>query len=164
MTTLSIQIKNVEVKRKGLGNLDIEIPIVSGQRIYVAMLRAQEALQKPGEPIRYPAKWDSLRQRKAYFASNGFGAGIPYRRTGRHQSGWLIRHNPSPARKTSGYSLVNQSPIAKYISGDAYGNRQSRIHQGRWVRVRDVLEKAMRGLPKDIAEHIDMVARRNKLT
>jgi hypothetical protein len=36
---------------------------------------------KPGA-VKYPIQWTSEKQRRAYFATNGFGAGIPYRRTG----------------------------------------------------------------------------------
>ncbi len=164
MTTLSIQIKNAQLKRQGLENLDREIPIIGAQRIYAALMRAQDMLKTAGKRIRYPVNWDSLRQRAAYFASNGFGAGIPYHRTGRYQAGWMIRRNPSNSRKQAGYSLINRSPVAVYIGGDAYGNRQSNIHAGRWVQVRDAVERAVRGLPQDIAEHIGMVSRRLKLT
>lgn len=44
----------------------------------------------PG-PVRYPIQWTSERQRRAYFATDGFGHGIPYRRTGRLVSAWRLR-------------------------------------------------------------------------
>ncbi|MFH0938248.1 MAG: hypothetical protein V1899_03070 [Planctomycetota bacterium] len=164
MTTLSIQVKGAQMKAQALENLDAEIPTIGAQRIYAALLKAQALMKTAGKPIRYPVNWDSERQRRAYFASDGFGAGIPYRRTGAYEKGWYIRRNPRPSRAQDGYSLIHGSPIAKYIGGDAYGNRQSNIHRNRWVMVRDTMEKAVRGLPQDIAEHIGMVSRRLKLT
>jgi hypothetical protein len=35
----------------------------------------------PG-PVKYPIRWTSERQRRAFFATNGFGRGIPTKRTG----------------------------------------------------------------------------------
>lgn len=44
---------------------------------------------EPG-PVRYPIAWTSERQRKAFFASDGFGAGIPTGRSGRVARGWQL--------------------------------------------------------------------------
>jgi len=47
----------------------------------------------PG-PVRYPIEWTSEKQRRAYFATNGFGKGIPYKRkTGKRSlmGGWKVR-------------------------------------------------------------------------
>jgi hypothetical protein len=43
--------------------------------------RVKDRISEEGEPVRYPIQWDTERQRRAYFATNGFGAGIPYKRT-----------------------------------------------------------------------------------
>lgn len=51
----------------------------------------------PG-PVRYPIEWTSERQRRAYFATNGFGKGIPYK------------------RKTGKRSLMGQWKVTKYVS------------------------------------------------
>lgn len=56
--------------------------------------------------------WSSDRQRKAYFASNGFGAGIPYQRTQTLSQGW----------KTLGYGrnqiIVNEVPYAGWVKDE----------------------------------------------
>jgi len=44
---------------------------------------------EPPRPT-YPLRWTSARQRRAYFATNGFGAGIPYRRSGQLRAGWRV--------------------------------------------------------------------------
>lgn len=161
--TLSIQIKAAELKRQGLENLAKEIPVIGAQRIYEALKRAQDQLKQPGKRVTYPIHWDSERQRRAYFASEGFGRGIPTHRTGAYERGWTIRRNPSSARAQAGYSLVNRSPYARYVGGSAYGEGQSSIHRGRWIMVRTVVEKAVAGLPRSIEDHIGMVARREGL-
>lgn len=43
----------------------------------------------PGRVV-YLIQWGSEKQRRAFFATNGFGKGIPYRRTGKLQSGWVV--------------------------------------------------------------------------
>src|SRR6266404_203260 len=43
----------------------------------------------PG-PVKYPIEWTSERQRKAFFASDGFGNGIPYKRTDQLTDSWVV--------------------------------------------------------------------------
>lgn len=40
--------------------------------------------------VKYPIDWTSERQRRAFFATDGFGRGIPTRRTGKVQAGWIV--------------------------------------------------------------------------
>lgn len=163
MTVLSTQIKNAALVRRGLENLADETPKIGASRIYDRMVRAQKKLKTPGKAIRYPVNWDSERQRRAFFATDGFGRGIPTRRTDTYVRGWKIRRNPRASRATEGYSLINDVNYSKHVGGTAYGTSQSRIHRGRWVMTRTTLEEATKGLPKEVAEHIGMVARREKL-
>jgi len=44
---------------------------------------------EPGKP-KYPIRWTSERQRKAFFATDGFGRGIPTRRTHALSQGWRV--------------------------------------------------------------------------
>jgi hypothetical protein len=39
-------------------------------------------------PVVYPIAWTSEKQRRAFFATNGFGRGIPTKRTGALNDGW----------------------------------------------------------------------------
>lgn len=43
----------------------------------------------PG-PVQYPIEWSSEKQRRAFFATNGFGGGIPHQRQGRPGMGWRV--------------------------------------------------------------------------
>lgn len=69
----------------------------------------------PGKP-KYPLRWASDRQRRAYFATDGFGAGIPYRRTDN-----IIDQTEVVYRKTGGggqLEVVNHASYAQYVIGD----------------------------------------------
>lgn len=59
--------------------------------------------------------WTSERQRKAYFATDGFGAGIPYERTGKLVQSWkafITLHGT-----TASIGIVNTAPTAKFVYG-----------------------------------------------
>lgn len=43
--------------------------------------------------VKYPIRWKTERQRRAFFATNGFGRGIPTKRTGAVQAGWDVAWN-----------------------------------------------------------------------
>lgn len=103
-----------------------------------------------GKPIRYPVEWDSERQRRAFFATNGFGHGIPYRRTNRYRLGWKEEMQPY------GVALHNESP-AGAIGGIPSG-WQSRIHRGRWPNLLVVLFDELKKVPTDISNRLKVVA------
>lgn len=157
MTQLSFQIKNAELVRMGLQTFEGEVPKVGRLQIYRAMQRAQKRLRKPGKKPTYPIPWDSLKQKRAFFATDGFGGGIPYKRTGKIVAGWSI------VKLDDGYRLINQVDGVKYVVGDAYGQSQSRIHQGRWEVYRDVVEQELEPLPQQVRQEISMVAKRLNL-
>jgi hypothetical protein len=80
--------------------------------------RALAALKTvPGNPI-YPIRWTSDKQRKAFFASKGFGRGIP-----------ASRHNPPTVLEGWGAGFVatdeggavqlfNDVPYMRFVQGD----------------------------------------------
>ena len=129
--------------RMGLQNLAKEIPEVGRNQIYLKTRRIRMWLKKPGSPITYPVKWDSEKQRRAYFATDGFGAGIPYRRSGKHAEFKV-------EKLENGYKVSAPFPECKFIYGDALGKGQSRIHQGRWPIAVDVIEAELSNLPEEV--------------
>lgn len=48
--------------------------------------------QEPGKP-HYPIRWTSERQRRAFFATKGFGRGIPTKRTHKLSQSWDVTVN-----------------------------------------------------------------------
>jgi hypothetical protein len=159
MTQLTLKVVGADIVRKGLEDLKAEVPKVSRRRIYNTMLKMRTRLRKPGKAIRYPVKWDSDKQRRAFFATNGFGRGIPANRTGRYPAGWNVERAGDV-----GYKMINNVPYAKHVGGSAFGTDQSRIHGGRWPLLRDVFDQEAKKLPKEIEDDIKVAARRAKLT
>jgi hypothetical protein len=157
MTQLTIKVDG-ELVRKGLQDLSAEIPKIGRRQIYDVMVRIRNKMRKPGQHPNYPIQWDSEKQRRAFFATDGFGRGIPSRRTGGYAAGWNIdRAEPN------GYVISNSKSYTKYVGGDAYGQVHSGIHAGRWNVLRDVADEEVEKLPEDIEKEIVMVARRNGL-
>jgi hypothetical protein len=153
MPRISIHVKT-DLVRQGLESLFAEVPKIGRRRIRTLLNRIQRAMKKPGEKPTYPIKWDSVKQRKAYFATDGFGAGIPYVRTGKYNAGWKVEKFGE-----TGYTLRNDNPHGKYIGGGADGSGQSRIHGGRWTLLRDATEEEITKLPSEVVKEILLVAR-----
>jgi len=101
-----------------------------------------------------PYRWQTEKQRKAYFASNGFGGGIPSRRTGAINAGWQA--SKEPYRKT----VFNRLNYAKYVMGD----RQQTGHLvDGWRKVAKVITDNMRGgMQKARAAVADWIKTRGK--
>lgn len=145
---------NAPLVRQGLENLNAELPKIGRRRIYNMMLKIRSDLRRPGAPVTYPVRWDSEKQRRAFFATDGFGRGIPTVRTGAYNAGYMI------VRTDRGYRLENRLAYAKYVGGSAYGTQQSRIHGGRWKLMRDIVDEHIETLPEEVAREIDLVSRR----
>jgi len=154
--TFSVRVRG-DLVAKSLQELDAEIPKIGRQQIYNTVRKIKAAMRKPGKKPTYPIKWDSDKQRRAFFATGGFGRGIPTRRTGQYAAGWEIE------KIESGYKVHNKFAGAKHIGGDAYGLSQSSIHKGRWAVLRDETDKAIETLPAEVGANIVTVARRKGL-
>lgn len=61
----------------------------------------------PG-PVKYPIEWTSEKQRRAFFATDGFGAGIPYKRSGTFFDDVTVTLDPSELN----LSIANPNPVA----------------------------------------------------
>jgi hypothetical protein len=102
-----------------------------------------------GKPIRYPVQWDSERQKRAFFATNGFGQGIPYQRTNRMVLGMRLERVPL------GTNLRLPHPAgAVFGLPGSPSTWQSRIHRGRWVNLLEVLFDELAKLPERISNKI----------
>jgi hypothetical protein len=125
--------------------------IVAGlQSMRQVAFNVRQRMQAEGKPVTYPVQWDSERQRRAFFATNGFGKGIPYRRTNRYRFGWREEH------QAFGATLRNEHP-AGAIGGLTSG-WQSRIHRGRWPHLLTVLFEELSRVPADITNRLKVVA------
>ncbi len=93
--------------------------------------------REPGVVV-YPIQWTSEKQRLAFFATDGFGHGIPYQRTGQIEHDW---HVIADYRNGfAGITVFNDSPVAMYIYGDEFGRHQQPMHiDTGWPTFRDHL-------------------------
>jgi len=70
---------------------------------------------KRSYPSQYPIEWTSEKQRRAYWASGGFGAGIPHKRSGGLTAAWEV----VTERTSTGFRLVvrNLADGARFVVG-----------------------------------------------
>ena len=86
------------------------------ERVRPIVRLMMDQLHTPAGPVVYPIRWASERQRRAYFATNGFGRGIPSVRTNRLVNTWtdmiLIRDGELTVTAQNGV------PYREYVTGD----------------------------------------------
>lgn len=93
--------------------------------------------REPGAVV-YPIQWTSEKQRLAFFATDGFGHGIPYQRTGQIEHDWHVIGDYRAG--FAGLTVFNENPAALYIYGDEYGRHQQQFHVNTgWPTFRDQL-------------------------
>ena len=119
---------------------------------YEAMKRARDKLKIPKARPSRPIQWDSAKQKRAFFATDGFGRGIPSVRTNASLR-WDI------TATGNGYMLYNPTGYASRLYGHYDGGGQSRIFEGTYPLFVEMVEHEVEGLPEDIEEHITYYAR-----
>jgi hypothetical protein len=75
-------------------------------------LKPQPARVEHGEDN--PYVWQSDKQRRAYFASNGFGGGIPSTRTETLKNAWAATESDN---NWTSVKIVNSAPYARFVQG-----------------------------------------------
>lgn len=152
MIKLETNIKEVVAK---LNRIPATLVRVGTRTLGGATAEIVRIMQRPGLPVRYPIQWDSPAQQKAYFATGGFGHGIPYGRTGATEQAW---ENTAIA---NGYLVSNIGHKAVFMYGTASGvgkgskatrSGQSHIHAGRWRVFRPVVDAVVARLPEKILQ------------
>ena len=136
----------VEITNPGLiaayADLLDHAPDVVNVRVNATVNRVRDALlakfrTEPGAVV-YPIKWTSDRQRKAFFASNGFGHGIPYTRSHDLVNAWHLVVVYQANRLTQ-IALSNDNPARQFVTGW----RQQQFHAiTGWYKDADLLDQA----------------------
>jgi hypothetical protein len=147
---------NVGLVRQGLQDLSAEIPKIGRRKIYDAMNRITREMEGyPGE-----------RANQTYVRTGNLGASWKVERT---EDGYIVSNDARSAstvqRRTANgiRSYRNKSAgrrYTRYVVGDAYGLGQAWMHKGRWPLFRDVVDKELDKMPDEVAEQIELVARR----
>lgn len=145
---------NATLVAQSYQDLTDEIPKVGRLQLYRTMQRIQKRMRRPGKKSTRPVRWASKKQRMAYFASEGFGRGIPTVRTGEYVRGWQM------IKLENGYGIQNLTPQARFIGGGPFGGGQSRIHQDRWELFREVVVQETEQLPQEVQDEIQILVKR----
>lgn len=77
----------------------------------------EQALQVEPANVSYPILWKSEKQRKAFFASNGFGHGIPHKRDHKLAKAWAV----GLVFNVGGFAAIeitNPTPYLKFVEGE----------------------------------------------
>ena len=110
--------------------------LLKGKRGRIA-IRTLAMLQRiPGKPI-YPLRWTSAKQRRAFFATKGFGGGIPSKRSGAIVGAWQAEPDPVFSAIEGRIVLSNPHPKMPFLQG----SRSQKFHRDTgWVQIADVVD------------------------
>ena len=111
--------------------------------------RIQERMNVAGDKISYPVNWDSEKQQRAFFATNGFGHGIPYVRTNAMANAWSVTRTFD-----NQVDLFAPHPAGAVFGMPSWNWWQSNIHRGRWVSLQKVFYEEIEKLPAAILDRL----------
>jgi hypothetical protein len=103
-----------------------------------------------------PYEWQSERQRKAYFATDGFGGGIPYRRTDNLKFGWHV--NKWDGTKTT---VMNDVAYTKFVQGDSMQKGHS---ADGWRNIQAVIASNLQAMMHAADQAVARLLKRKGLT
>jgi len=113
----------------------VDPPLKKYMRSY---MQTTSGMKKYPGSVARPIAWESEKQRRAFFATGGFGGGIPYSRTGEFFRAFDVLSN----RRDLSTRIVNTADFAKYIIGD----RQQKFHKNTGYRKMESYEdEALKG-------------------
>lgn len=153
MPSIAIR-SNAKLVRRNLEVLRGSYKKIGKFRLSETAAEIKRRMQTPGKKITYPVRWASLLQKLAFFASNGFGGGVPTVRKHKYERGWKAEST------VDGAKVYNNTKGSKYIGGDMRGKQQSPIHQGRWLLLRMVYDAVIKKLPKAVVESLRALPKR----
>lgn len=145
--------KGLDATRKALGNLKKRLFPSALERVHATGDRIIKVMRTPGKPPTHPIQWDTERQKRAYFATNGFGGGIPTVRTDESPNAWKV------IKTDRGADMSNPLSHAGYLYGTERGERQSRIHRGRHPIFRKIVDSMIARLPRSVRDRLVVVIR-----
>ncbi len=117
---------------KAVSDTAIASPLM--RRVWQQQTRgiANELLRRVSTPpggVKRPIQWASEKQRRAYFATNGFGKGIPYKRSGKQSRSWEVKYIFTQADGI--LTLESSSPVTPFVQGSM---QQPFHHNTGWPR------------------------------
>jgi hypothetical protein len=115
--------------------------------------RIKRELGKEPGSVQYPVQWTSEKQRRAFFATDGFGRGIPTRRTHALSRGWRV---DTKLNKLQGdISIYNTQMYERFVTG----SDQQGFHKNTgWQSSQPILDRESARFVDDIRDTIFTVA------
>lgn len=125
-----------------IGNVSRTMPTLMNVAYKRAVSRLRSKLLtrldvQPG-PVKYPIRWKSARQRRAFFATNGFGRGIPTRRSGKLGKSWKI--DLLEEQDGGIFTVYNITNYEQYVTG--IDQQPFHMDTG-WYHSQDILAEAL---------------------
>lgn len=112
--------------------------------------RVRSRMAETGKPVTYPIDWDSPKQRRFVMAKLRRENNLPYRRTGRYEASWKVKHKP--------FGATVFAPHPAGAIGGLPGGWQSRIHRNRWNYLTRVLFEELAKLPDEISNQVRVLS------
>jgi hypothetical protein len=106
-------------------------------------------LARPAPPVKRPIQWKTQKQRRAFFATDGFGKGIPTRRTNSLNRGW--KSEELSDFREGFFTIYNDATTRDYFTGElvfyeqfVQGEFQQPFHRNTgWVLSQDTLADSL---------------------
>lgn len=95
----------------------------------------QKLSVEPGS-VKYPIQWTSPKQKRAFFATDGFGRGIGAPRTHALSRGWKV--DVSFTQLNAQISTYNQQPYERFVTGQ---DQQGFHANTGWQRSQPILDE-----------------------
>jgi len=118
----------------------------------------RQLVQNPA-PFTGRRDWQSERQRRAYFATGGFGRGIPSTRTGEINDAWELGFDVQ--RSSITVTLFNVSDHYRFVVGSLRmdgPDTQQRMHkQGGWKPVAPIIDAALPSFRASVLRRIRII-------
>jgi hypothetical protein len=146
-------ITNADNTAKAIRETPTAAFLTEARTVRGTVLEIVRIMRRPAVKPTGPIRWDSAKQRKAFFATDGFGGGIPHVRLNAYVDGWKSKE----VRTNTVFEVSNIGHRSMHITGDIAGQYQSRIHVGRWTKVSAVVERLLAKLDKDIQKALNLI-------
>lgn len=101
-----------------------------------------------------PYQWQTEKQRRAYFATDGFGTGIPYTRT--HNMVDSYTYSESNSNWTM-VKIENYSPVFDFVQGEY--QQRGHIADG-WRKVMDIISTNINGAIQAAQRAVDKLVKK----
>ena len=136
MFEIVIDLGELEGFTRALQEIPARVDAVLVETMKEAEDRGYLELSAYAEPPTYPIQWDSEKQKRAFFASDGFGNSIPHQRQGALPNSF----EESDVTASEGLIEGKTYSIAEWAHW-IMGKDQSSIHAGRWETDAQIAER-----------------------